>query len=64
MALTKEQKADQIKKLTVQLKDAESVMFSNYIGLNVADVSEFRNKLREGNAEMKVAKKTLIQRAC
>jgi large subunit ribosomal protein L10 len=64
MALTKAQKTDQIEKLTAQLKDAQSVMFSNYIGLNVADVSEFRNKLREGNSEMKVAKKTLIQRAC
>ncbi|PIR53995.1 50S ribosomal protein L10 [Candidatus Peregrinibacteria bacterium CG10_big_fil_rev_8_21_14_0_10_42_8] len=64
MALTKDQKIDQVAKLTAQLKDAQSVMFSNYIGMNVADVSEFRNKLREGNSEMKVAKKTLIQRAC
>ena len=64
MALTRDQKTSQITELVTKLKDAESVMFSNYIGLNVADVSDLRNKLRDGKAEMKVAKKTLIQRAC
>jgi len=64
MALTRDQKTTQITELVAKLKDAQSVMFSNYIGLNVADVSDLRNKLREGKAEMKVAKKTLIQRAC
>ncbi len=63
MALTKDQKTAQVKELTTKLKDAQSVMFSHYIGLSVADVSDFRNQLREGKAEMKVAKKTLIQRA-
>lgn len=38
-------------------------MFSHYLGLTVADVSDFRRKLKERNAEMKVAKKTLIQLA-
>lgn len=64
MALTRDQKTEQITELTTKLKDAQSVMFSHYIGLSVADVSDLRNKLREGKAEMKVAKKTLIQRAC
>lgn len=64
MALTRDQKTTQITELVTKLKDAQSVMFSNYIGLNVADVSDLRNKLRDGKAEMKVAKKTLIQRAC
>lgn len=60
MALTKEQKIAQLTELVTKLKDSESVMFSHYIGLNVGDVSELRNNLRENNAEMKVAKKTLI----
>lgn len=63
MALTKDQKKAQVADLTTKLKDAQSVMFSHYIGLNVADVSDFRNQLRENGAEMKVAKKTLIKLA-
>lgn len=61
MALTKDQKSTQVKELTKKFQDAESVMFAHYIGLSVADVSELRNKLREGEAEMKVAKKTLMR---
>ena len=60
MALTKDQKTAQLNELVTKLKDADSVMFSHYIGLSVGDVSEFRNQLRESGAEMKVAKKTLI----
>ena len=63
MALTKDQKTAQIKELTTKLKDAQSVMFSHYIGLNVGDVSDFRNQLRESGAEMKVMKKTLVKLA-
>lgn len=60
MALTKDQKTAQVQEVADKLKDAQSVMFSHYIGLSVADVSSLRNKLRENGAEMKVAKKTLI----
>lgn len=63
MALTKDQKTAQLNELVQKLKDSESVMFSQYIGLNVADVSDLRNKLIENGAEMKVAKKTLIKLA-
>lgn len=63
MALTKDQKTAQIQELTAKLKDAQSVMFSHYIGLSVADVSDLRKQLRENGAEMKVAKKTLMKLA-
>ena len=63
MALTKDQKTAQVTELTKKLKDAQSVMFGHYIGLNVSDVSDLRNQLRENGAEMKVMKKTLIQLA-
>ncbi len=63
MALTKDQKTAQLTELVEKLKDSESVMFSHYIGLNVGDVSELRSNLRKNNAEMKVAKKTLISLA-
>ncbi len=61
MALTKDQKTAQLQELTQQLKKAQSVMFAQYIGLTVGSVSQLRKKLREGKAEMKVAKKTLME---
>ncbi len=63
MALTKVQKAAQLNELKDKMKKSSSVMFAHYIGLTVHDVSDFRNKLRTSDAEMKVAKKTLMQLA-
>ena len=60
MALSKSQKQAQVTELTTKMSEAKSVIFANYIGLSVAEISELRSKLREGNAEMKVAKKTLM----
>lgn len=61
MALTKAQKTEQLNELKKKMKDSKSVMFAHYIGMKVADSSDFRNKLREKKSEMKVAKKTLMQ---
>lgn len=60
MALTREQKAAQLEELTEKLKKSQSIIFTNYLGTTVASVSKLRNNLRDGKAEMKVAKKTLI----
>jgi len=61
MALTRDQKTAQIQELVEKMKESQSIMFSHYIGMTVAESSEFRNKLREAKAEMKVAKKTLVK---
>ncbi|PIQ76766.1 50S ribosomal protein L10 [Candidatus Peregrinibacteria bacterium CG10_big_fil_rev_8_21_14_0_10_49_24] len=61
MALTKEQKQAQVKELTEKMSAASSLILANYIGLNVAEVSELRGQLKESDAEMKVAKKTLMK---
>lgn len=61
MAVTREQKAAQLKELKASFSAAQSIVFTNYIGLTVAQVSELRRKLRAGGAEMKVAKKTLMK---
>lgn len=61
MAVTREQKAEQLKELQDKLSKASSVIFTNYIGLTVGQVSALRRQLRAVGAEMKVAKKTLIQ---
>ena len=63
MAVTREQNAVQLSELTEQMKKSQSVIFAHYIGLTVGNVSDLRKKLRAANAEMKVAKKTLIRLA-
>src|SRR3989338_9704289 len=63
MALSRPQKAAQIEELQKNLQRASSIMFTHYIGLSVADISLFRKTLRKTNAEMKVAKKTLLRLA-
>lgn len=63
MAITREQKAAQLKELTKKFQDAQSIVFAHYIGLTVADVGDLRGQLRKQKAEMKVAKKTLMQLA-
>jgi len=63
MALTRQQKEQQVKELTDKMKNASSVIFSHYIGLSVANITKLRGQLRKEDAELQVAKKTLIQLA-
>ena len=63
MALTRSQKATQLTELKEKMQKAKSVMFTQYIGLTVTDISKLRARLREGKAEMKVCKKNLIRLA-
>lgn len=63
MAITKQKKEDILKGLIEKFSKSKSVVFADYRGLDVAGISDLRNKLREGDAEMKVAKKTLIELA-
>ncbi len=60
MAITKQQKDEILKELIEKFGKSKSVVFADYRGLDVAGVSDLRGKLREKEAEMKVAKKTLI----
>ena len=61
MALTKEQKQAQVLELKDKMSGAQSIVFAHYIGLSVAEIADLRSKLKEGGAEMKVAKKTLAK---
>lgn len=63
MAVTRAQKEATLTELKEKMNKAESMMFAQYIGLKVSEVGELRQKLREANAEMKVAKKTLMRLA-
>ncbi len=63
MAVTKQKKEEIFKGLVDKFGKSQSVVFADYRGLDVAGISDLRKKLRDENAEMKVAKKTLISLA-
>ena len=63
MAITKEQKKEILQELVDKFGRSKSIVFSDYRGLDVASVSDLRNRLRAEGAETKVAKKTLIKLA-
>lgn len=57
---TKAQKEVIIKNLTEKLKDSKAVVFSDYKGLNVKDMTILRRDLRAEGVDLQVLKKTLI----
>lgn len=63
MAITRTQKAQLTKDLTEKWKKASAVLFAQYSGLSVANISRLRCQLKQADAEMKVAKKTLLRLA-
>ncbi len=63
MALSRSQKTAQLTELKDKMQKSQSIMFAQYSGLTVAAVSKLRGKLKENKAELKVAKKNLMQLA-
>jgi len=57
---TKKQMVEEIKE---RLQKIQGAVLTDYRGLNVAEVTELRNKLREAGIEYKVLKNTLTKRA-
>ena len=60
MPVTKQKKEEVLQELVDKFGKSKSVVFAGYRGLDVSGISDLRGKLREADAEMKVAKKTLI----
>ncbi|MCL5094175.1 MAG: 50S ribosomal protein L10 [Patescibacteria group bacterium] len=54
MAITREKKEELIKEFAKKLEDSKAVVFTDYRGLNVEEISEIRKKLREKGIEFKV----------
>ncbi len=52
-----------VQELTVKFTDSKSIVIANYLGLNVADMTELRKQLREAGVEFKVVKNTLASLA-
>ena len=56
-------KAEAIKSLEGVIADSGSVIVARYTGLSVAEMTEFRGKLREQGAIAKVVKNRLFKKA-
>lgn len=61
--LTREQKKEIVKELTDKFSRSKSVIFVDYAGLSVGQITDLRRTLKKNQAELKVAKKTLTDLA-
>jgi large subunit ribosomal protein L10 len=57
------QKSEDLKELTAKLKEAKSVVFTDYRGTTVKDMDKFRKTLRKEKVFSKVYKLTLVKKA-
>jgi len=63
MAKTRQQKEEDLKILQEKFSRAKSVVFADYRGMTMKQLSDLRDKLRDTNAEFAVTKNTLLERA-
>lgn len=61
--MARPEKTKQVEELRHRLKQAAAAILTDFRGLNVAEISQLRSKLREAGAEYKVVKNTLLERA-
>lgn len=57
------QKQNQIEYIKGRFEKAKTIIFADYRGLNVSDITDLRRKLRQSNAEMRVVKNRLAKKA-
>lgn len=62
MAITKEKKQAIVKELKEKFDKQKSIVFIDYAGTSVQNLTTLRRNLRETGNELKIAKKTLISR--
>lgn len=60
MPLTKEEKKQVLDELREKIDRQKSIVFADFTGLRVKDLSDLRKLMKKQNCELKVAKKTLI----
>jgi len=63
MPKTKTQKQNILQQIAGNLKKQKSLLFVDYKGIGVKDLSLLRKQLKEVGAKLEVAKKTLLSRA-
>ena len=57
------QKEEEVKKLAEKMKNSSLILLADYRGINVADVTELRKKLRQVNGSYNVIKNNITRRA-
>lgn len=62
MAKTRQQKQDSVKELSEKLSRAKTIVFTDYKGMTMKQLSDLRDKLRDVNSEFTITKNTLMQR--
>ncbi len=60
MALTREQKQKIIADLKEKIEKQKIIVFADFTGLKVKDLSELRKRIKAADSEIKVIKKTLL----
>jgi len=63
MPKTRQQKEETVVKLQEKLAKAKAVVFADYKGLTMSELSDLRNKLQEQKAEFNITKNTLLELA-
>lgn len=57
------QKEEEVNSLAEKMKDAKLILFADYRGINVEDVTKLRANLRKTNSEYKIIKNNISKRA-
>ena len=57
------QKEEEVNALAEKMKDAKLILFADYRGINVDDVTKLRATLRKSNSEYKIVKNNISRRA-
>ena len=57
------QKKKEVEELAEKFAKAKIILLTDYKGINVADVTELRNQIRNSNADYKVIKNNITKRA-
>lgn len=63
MSVNKDAKAAVVADIRQKLERASGVVFVEYAGMNVLEVTDLRNQLRKAKVEYRVLKNTLVDRA-
>ena len=63
MAISREKKSKILENIQDKVKKQKSMVFIDFTGVKVKDLSDFRKKLKAGGSELKVIKKSLLRLA-
>lgn len=61
MAISRTEKEQLVETITEKIKESKAIVFADYRGLNVEEMTEIRKKLRAKGIELKVMKQNLFK---